>query len=252
MDTMLLVIILILTGLASGFLNTLASGGSIITMPVLMFLGVPAPVANGTNRLPIIAGSITAITTFYRKGVLPLDMSLRISLPTTAGAAIGAVIASYLSVNIMTVVVVVVTLLSLLLLLSNPKKLIMSVQEKEIEFSGRAMVLFFLIGIWAGFIIIDTATFLLISLILVVGFELIQANAVKSFLLLGISGISLGIFAIRGEVHLVYGLIICAGSVVGSYAGSILATKEWIKIWVFRVMIVMVLLEMAHFIQLYL
>jgi uncharacterized membrane protein YfcA len=252
MDTTLLVILLILTGIASGLLNTLASGGSVITMPVLIFLGVPATVANGTNRLPIIAGSLTAVASFYRKGVLAIDESLRLAIPTTAGAAIGAGIASCLSVAGMTMVVVGVTVLSLVVLFLNPKKLLLSAPEKPVEITPQGMLLFFLIGIWAGFIIIDTASFLLLALILVVGFELIHANAVKSFLLLGISGISLGIFAIRGEVQLVYGLIICVGSIVGSYAGSILATREWIRIWIFRLLVVMIILELAHFMKLYL
>jgi uncharacterized protein len=252
MDPTLIIILLIITGIVSGLLNTLASGGSVITMPVLIFLGVPSTVANGTNRIPILAGSLTAVISFWHKGILALDESIRLAIPTMAGAAIGALIASYLKVETMTAVVVGVTIISLGILLFNPRKLILNPPEKAIEVTNRGMLLFFLVGIWAGFIIIDTATFLLLGLILVVGFEIIRANAVKNFLLLGISGISLGIFIIRGEVNLVYGIIICIGSIVGSYIGSILATKEEIKVWIFYLLIAAVLLEMVHFLQMYL
>jgi uncharacterized protein len=251
MDDSIIIPLLIVTGIIAGLLNTLASGGSIITMPVLMMLGVPSNVANGTNRIPIIAGSLTAVVSFWQKGILALDESLRLSLPTIAGAAIGALVASYLKVETMTAVVIGVTFLSLGVLFMNPKKLILNPPKRELEITTRGMILFFLIGIWAGFIIIDTATFLLLGLILVVGFELIRANAVKNFLLLGIGGVSLGIFLIRGEVNIVYGLIICAGSIVGSYFGSILAARESVKVWIYYLLIAAVILELVHFLQLY-
>lgn len=251
MDTVLLVVLLVAAGLASGFLNTLASGGSVITMPILIFLGVPATVANGTNRLPIVAGSLTAVSSFYRSGILALSESIRLAVPSMAGAAVGALIASNLSPETMAVVVFGVTFLSLAVLFLNPKKLLVSVPDKEVAITGRGMVVFFLIGIWAGFIIIDTATFLLLALVLLVGFELIAANAVKNFLLLGISSVSLAIFLIRGEVNIAYGLIVCVGSIAGSWLASLIAHHESVKVWIFRLLIVMVILELVHFVATY-
>ena len=60
--------ILVLVGCVAGFLNVMAGGGSLLTIPVMIFMGVPGPVANGTNRIAILAQNITAATTFFKKG----------------------------------------------------------------------------------------------------------------------------------------------------------------------------------------
>src|SRR5574341_697919 len=81
------------TGVVAGFINTLAGGGSLITLPMLIFLGLPASVANGTNRLAITVQSIFAVTGFRRKGVSNFKVSLFMSGPVLVGAVVGAQLA---------------------------------------------------------------------------------------------------------------------------------------------------------------
>ena len=83
---------LVLAGLAGGFINVMAGGGSVITVPVMIMLGVPGPVANGTNRIPILAQNIAASLTYIRHGLPQSGMVLSLSLCAIPGAIAGAVL----------------------------------------------------------------------------------------------------------------------------------------------------------------
>ena len=82
--------VLIVAGVGGGFINVIAGGGSVITVPVMIFLGVPGPVANGTNRLPILAQNITAALTYLRHGLPKSGMFLSLALCAIPGAVAGA------------------------------------------------------------------------------------------------------------------------------------------------------------------
>ena len=105
------------------------------------------------------------------------------------------------------------------------------------------------IGVWAGFIVLDSATYMLLGLVVVVGYDLIRANAIKNLLWVWISLSSLLVFYVEGEVDWRLGLLLSAGSVVGSWVGGLLATKEWTKVWVFRLLVVVILGEIVHLLQ---
>ena len=78
------VAVIVGAGALSGFINTLASSGSAVTLPLMILLGLPANVANGINRLPILAGAIAAILTFHRAGVIEWRNGLVLSVPVIA------------------------------------------------------------------------------------------------------------------------------------------------------------------------
>ena len=79
-------------GVASGFLNVMAGGGSLLTVPVMVFLGIPGPVANGTNRIAILAQNVSAIATFARRGFSDLRLSLSLGLCAVPGAVLGGLL----------------------------------------------------------------------------------------------------------------------------------------------------------------
>jgi uncharacterized protein len=87
-------LVIIAAGLLSGFINTLASSGSAVTLPLMILIGLPARVANGTNRLPLLAGAIAALVTFHRAGVIDWRNGLTLSVPVIAGTMAGAALAS--------------------------------------------------------------------------------------------------------------------------------------------------------------
>ena len=102
------------------------------------------------------------------------------------------------------------------------------------------------IGVWAGFIVLDSATYILLGLVVVVGYDLIRANAIKSLFVVWISLASLLVFDVEGEMNWRVGLLLSVGSIVGSWAGGLLATKEWAKVWVFRLLVVVILAEIVQ------
>ena len=85
-------ILLISVGFASGFLNVVAGGGSTLSVPVMIFMGLPAPIANGTNRIAILAQNITAVVTFFRRGYSDFKLSLSLAICAIPGAVVGALV----------------------------------------------------------------------------------------------------------------------------------------------------------------
>ena len=79
-------------GFASGFLNVVAGGGSTLSVPVMIFMGLPAPIANGTNRIAILAQNITAVVTFFRRGYSDFKLSLSLAICAIPGAVVGALV----------------------------------------------------------------------------------------------------------------------------------------------------------------
>ena len=86
-------VLMVLLGLVAGFINALAAGGSALTLPTLVFLGVRPRVANGTNRIALILSGVTRLFVFHRAGVVDWRQGFRLVLPTAAGALIGAGVA---------------------------------------------------------------------------------------------------------------------------------------------------------------
>jgi len=78
--------LIIAVGIAAGFLNTVAGEGSLITMPVLIFLGLPSAVANGTNRIALMAQNIVAVTNFRKKGFFDWKLSIMLAIPAAIPA----------------------------------------------------------------------------------------------------------------------------------------------------------------------
>src|SRR3989338_3912463 len=124
--------VILTVGVIAGVINTLAGGGSLITLPVLIFLGLPATVANGTNRLAITVQSVLAVAGFKRKGVSDFKSSFLMSLPALIGAIIGAQLAVDVSDILFKRILAVVMLLVLGLILWNPTRM----RQGNVRYNG--------------------------------------------------------------------------------------------------------------------
>lgn len=244
-------LLLIAAGFGAGFCNTLASSGSILSLPTLIFLGLPATVANGTNRINILFGSLAAVITFHRKGLLDWRRGLLLTAPVLAGALTGAWLASRISASQMGWAVTGATVLALVLILCNPHRLLHKQPNPIVRIPHWQYGLYFLIGIWAGFVVLDSATYLLLTLVLCTGYGLMHANAIKALQLLGISILSLIVLTEAHEVNWTYGILLGIGSIGGSITGGLLASKESAKVWVVRLLIVLVVLELINLVGKY-
>ena len=235
-------------GALCGFLNAAASSGSAITLPLLLALGLPAGVANGTNRLPVLAGLITALWRYQRAGAIPWRLVLRL-LPIFLGAtAAGAWLAVMLHMQIIRVVIDVALLLALAMVLLHPQRWLSTEDQPspQLRLSGRLQLLMGAVGFWAGLIVLDTATYLLVGLVLVGGIALPRANAIKVVLLTASVLVSLLVFSWSGEVAWRQALPLMLGSALGGWLGAGLALGPDARLWIYRLLVLALGLEVLR------
>ena len=93
MQDILFLFMLVIVGIVAGFLNVMAGGGSVITLPLLIFLGLDSPLANGTNRLAIFIQTISSMISFKQENVSDFKTSLKLAACALPGAIAGAILA---------------------------------------------------------------------------------------------------------------------------------------------------------------
>lgn len=236
----------LIAGLACGFLNTAASSGSAVSLPILMMIGLDPISANATNRVPVLIGAISATWSFHLKKALLWDLALKISLPVAIGSVVGAGIAEIMPARGLGLVITAAVLVALVLLFTKLKHAIEAATSDSVVYGVREFALFTGIGVWLGFIVLDGATYLLLALTLVVGLPLIQANAIKSAALVPATLVAMVIFAYRGDIDWTLGVVMGAGSIVGGLLGAKLAASPAARAWVFRLLVVVICGELIH------
>jgi uncharacterized membrane protein YfcA len=219
-------IIVVAVGIVAGIINTLAAGGSMLTLPVLMALGLPPNMANGTNRIAIFLQNVVGVGSFHREKVMDFPSGFKVGLPAAVGAIAGAFIAVNLNDQAMKLAIAGVMILVFFLILLKPNRWINSHEEHPPIPYWIQVVVFFLIGMYGGFIQAGVGFFLLTGLVLGSGFELVKANALKLFIILLYTPIALLIFFLHGDVNLWLGLLLAAGNMTGAWIGTRIAVKR--------------------------
>ncbi len=235
-----------LAGLACGFLNAAASSGSAVSLPILMMIGLDPITANATNRVPVLIGAITATGAFQRRGQVPWHMVRRLAIPVTVGAAIGALGAELLPARQLGLAITAAVLVAFVLLFTKVKAILAATEIREARFGPREFLVFFGIGVWLGFIVLDGATYLLLALVLAAQLPLIQANAAKSAAMVPTTLIALALFAADGFVDWRIGAALGLGSVAGGMLGARLAGAAAGKKWIYRLLVIVILAELVH------
>ncbi len=217
---------IIAVGFIAGFINTLAGSGSLLTLPLLMFLGLPANVANGTNRIAILLQNIIGVGSFKQQKVLKFRDGLHLSLPAIAGSLLGASLAVNINEKIMGQVIGLLLVVMFFIIILKPEKWLKA-EDKNIGSSASwiQMLIFFFIGIYGGFIQAGVGFFLLAGLVLSSGFDLVKANAVKVLIVLLYTPVALLVFMYHDQVNYFIGLILAIGSMMGAFVGSRLAVS---------------------------
>jgi Sulfite exporter TauE/SafE len=162
-------LLLLTAGIACGFVNTLASSGSAISLPILLTLGLPALAANATNRLPVLFGSLMALRTFHTEGKLDWVAAAKIVVPATLGSAVGVWAAETIRNRQMGLVLTAAMLMALLLLFTKLKAALARDHHQTPHITSLGLFVLFFVGVWLGFIVLDGATYLLLVLILLFG-----------------------------------------------------------------------------------
>jgi len=225
-------------GTLCGFLNAAASSGSAISLPLLLAIGLPPAVANGTNRLPVLVGLATAFWRFQRAGAIPWRFTLKLIPVFVLSALAGAALASLLPMDHIRLLVHIALLLALALVLLRPHRLLAADRLATAQMvTPQLQLLMAGVGFWTGLIVLDAATYLLVGLVLVGGVALQEANAIKAVLIGLASLASLAVFARGGELDWGAALPMMLGSALGGWLGAALALGPQARQWIYRLLI---------------
>lgn len=212
-------------GAFSGFVATLAGLGSVLTLYILIeVVGLDADIANGTNRIGIMAMTLMALPTFYKKGHLNLKKSWWIILSIFVGAIGGAVLAAqYIDNAAFKDIFKYLLLVMLVLVLTNPKKWI-RITDYNYEMSKWLLPVFVLMGFYAGFIQVGTGVFLVVFLALAGRYSLVDSNGIKLAAIALYTLACIAIFAIENKINWEIGIVLAIGQGLGAYIAAKFAT----------------------------
>ena len=233
-------LLLIVAGFLAGIVNTIAGGGSFLTLPALMFIcGLDAQVANGTNRIAILLSSASATLTFHRSGHLDRSLAMRLATPTLMGVPLGALLAAYLPAAAFEPVFGLIFLVMAFVMLLDPKRFSEKQVPKNTSY-GRLFVVFFAIGFYVGFIQAGMGILLLLGMSLLNTGDLVASNAVKNLIGFMVTLVAMVVFVLMDLVDWLPGLVTAAGNVVGGVVGARLAIDKGNKLIFWFMVIVMV------------
>jgi uncharacterized membrane protein YfcA len=235
-----------ITGVLAGFINTLAGSGSLLTLPILIFLGLPANIANATNRVGVLLQNVVAVTTFRKHGALDAAGTLPISIAAVAGSLLGAALAVDLDEALLRRTIGALMLVMLVVLVVKPERWIAASGPRRPRLWVE-IPLFFMLGVYGGFIQAGIGIFLLAALVLGAGFNLVTANGVKNLIVLIVTVVALAVFVWHGQVRWTLGLLLGAGQAFGAWLAARLAVKRGAEFVRWVVIAVVLLAAVALF-----
>jgi len=224
--------VLFAVGIVAGILNVLAGGGSLLTLPLLIFMGLPSAIANGTNRIAIFCQNLFAIRGFRQQGVMPMDLALLCTPPALLGSWVGASLAVNLDDQVFNRLLALIMFGVMAFTAIDPMK---RIRRAEITFTAKRkaaiVVTFFFLGIYGGFVQAGVG-FIIITALLIHGLDLVRINAIKVFVIFAYTFIALGVFIFNGQVNYGLGIALAAGNSIGGMIAPKLAVAkghDWIK-----------------------
>lgn len=234
-------------GMVAGFINTLAGSGSLLTLPMLILLGLPANVANGTNRVGVLMQNVVAVATFRNLGALDLAGAWRLIVPSVAGGIVGALLAVDLDEALLRRTIAVLMLVLLVLMLFKPERWIAAHTARRQQHWWIEVPLYFAIGVYGGFIQVSVGLFMIASLVLGSGYNLVGANALKNLIVLVFTAAALVVFIVHDQVDWTLGLLLGTGQSLGAWVAARTAVKRGAEFVRWVVIAIVVLSAVALF-----
>ncbi|MCS6967227.1 MAG: sulfite exporter TauE/SafE family protein [Cytophagales bacterium] len=239
-----LYLLLLLAGAFAGFINTLTGSGSVVTIAALIFAGLPANIANGTNRLGVMVQTSVGMLTFARHGRAHVKGSEWFIIPAVIGGMLGAWVATQTSGQVFERWLGFVMVLMLFIILYKPQKWLRQHSQAEQQRTLLNLLVFFGVGFYGGFIQAGIGIFLMIALVLLAKFNLQETTILKLSVVFFINIPSLLIFIYYGQVEWVYGSIMAIGQSIGANLAARFALKsQQAALWTYRLLVAVVLLS---------
>ncbi|MBG7629010.1 MAG: sulfite exporter TauE/SafE family protein [Bacteroidetes bacterium] len=227
MNPIVEIIVLIGVGFIAGAINTLAGGGSLLTLPILIFLGLPPNIANGTNRIAILFQNVFTTAGFKSKGVVTFPFSIYVGISALFGSLIGAQIAVDIKGETFNKILAVIMVIVVIYMVFQSKRKQQSIIEKT---SGKqlwfSIFLFFFVGIYGGFIQAGVGFIMLLILSSVNNLSLVKSNAIKVTVALIYTVSAVAIFAYNDKIDWKVGLTLAVGTSIGGWMASRWSVKK--------------------------
>jgi hypothetical protein len=195
-------------------------------VPLLILLGLPANVANGTNRVGVTFQNIVAVATFRRHGALDAAGTWRLVAPAVLGGILGARLAVDLDEALLRRVIGGLMIALLVVMLVQPERWLAHASTPRRARPWLEIPVFFAIGVYGGFIQIGVGIFLMAGLVLCSGYDLVAANALKNVITLAFTAAALVVFVVNGQVLWALGLAVAAFQGAGAWFAVRLAVQR--------------------------
>lgn len=242
--------ILIVIGLMAGVINTLAGGGSNLSLPALMMYGLPADIANATNRVSVLMQSITATRGFYKHDKIEKSSVQDSFFPLLFGGLVGAIVASYINVELLKPLLLgTMIAVSLWVVLKSDSKTEEQGKPKSCYDNKFALLATFAAGFYGGFIQAGVGFVLIATFVGALNFDLLRANAMKVVATVIFTSIALLVFVFRGQVAWLPGILLGVGSMIGAQIAVKFSVKVNAKTLKVMVLVMTVFASAAAFFQ---
>ncbi len=237
--TLTIVLILIISGVVVGFINTLSAGGTTISIALYLALGLPATTTNAINRVGVLIQNGFASCIFYKKHLIDYKQILLISIPIALGTLVGSLLAVKINQEIFNICFAIILLLMIVFLFIDTKK--QNHQRKSLTFKRYILYfpIFLIIGFYGGFVQAGTGFLLISTISFLFGYDLISTTAAKNTLMFLYTLVAITIFFFQAKIEFtywLYGLVHSSGNIIGSF----IAAKYALKMGAFFVKIIIV------------
>ncbi|RKF18853.1 sulfite exporter TauE/SafE family protein [Alginatibacterium sediminis] len=240
MDFSLLnIAILLVLGAIAGVINVLAGGGSNLTLPALMLMGLPADVANASNRVGVFFQALVGVRGFQKHNKLETTEIVPILIPTLVGGVVGAVLASFLPEQWLKPLLLLTMLGMTFLMIIKPSAIVVEsgTVAKKVSQSSMGWWSLFFAGIYGGFVQAGVGFVLIAALAGSLNYDLVRANALKLVCTLAFTSVALLVFIWQSQVNWSAGIILGIGAMAGAQVGVKLALNispqhlKWFLFW---------------------
>lgn len=211
------IVLLSLAGIAAGFINTLAGGGAMITVPLMILMGIPADVANGSNRLAVVSQSLTAVRTFHKRSAFQGVDIIPLLMPTVLGTLLGALFISYIPEALVKTILLSTMIFVAVIIMFFPDSVFAAEGELPLHMKDKpsAWMWMFAAGFYGGAIQAGVGFVLIAIFGAILRYDLLRGNALKMLCTSLFGGLSLLVFTLRGQVWWIPAFILALSSMVG-------------------------------------
>jgi len=240
--------IAIIGGFIAAVMNTLAGYGSIITLTILMdVLGLPANMANGTNRVNILANSLAGVLGYHQNGKLDFTKGKWILVTVCIGAVFGVLLAINVSNDQFRAVFKYLIVVLFLSILIKPKRWIRESNDLQNIPVWKMILFYFPVGFYGGFIQMGMGIVFLMVAVLVSGFTIIKANAMKLIIIFVYTILSIAIFHYNGLINWKIGAVLSIGTALGGYLTASYSSRiKNANLYAYRFLVIVVFIVLLY------